>query len=285
MTLTAVLISCSSQGIQVRLPIIGGETKSVGPEVAREITLSFDTADPALVPNDFGVATATMISPLITGWSKQEQTVKDGELLYRIHPLLGAVRIAIHVQDSGVVTFAGTMSDNQSHFTAMVSPDGRIRFDQILVATLVESAEPPVKSYQIYTHSTFTGTIANDGGYSGSGNAVTLDSTVAFSNPPNPDVTTPTGTEGYSVTYAVKSVPSKSFFGIQFYPWNDGYTDSAASALSPANSMVYDREVLTKSSDPHSAYNYMFYWHSGVFYQIPWGPISSLDIPDTWDRY
>ena len=143
MTLTAVLISCSSQGIQVRLPIIGGETKSVGPEVAREIALSFDTADPALVPNDFGVATATMISPLITGWSKQEQTVKDGELLYRIHPLLGAVRIAIHVQDSGVVTFAGTMSDNQSHFTAMVSPDGRIRFDQILVATLVESAEPP----------------------------------------------------------------------------------------------------------------------------------------------
>ena len=284
-TLTAVLTSCSSHSIQVRLPIVGGETNSVGLEVARGITLSFDTADPALVPNDYSVATATMISPLITGWSKQDQAVKDGELLYRIHPLLGTVRIAVRVEDSGAVTYTGTLSDNQSHFIAMVSPDGEFRFDQIVIARLVETAEPPVKSYQIYTHSTFTGTIAGDGGYSGVGTAVNLDSTVAFPSPPNPDVTTPTGTEGYSITYAVKSVPSKSFFGIEFYPWNDGYTDSAASVLSVANSLVYDREVLANSSDPHSAYSYMFYWHLGVFYQIPWGPISNLDIPDTWDRY
>lgn len=285
MALAAAVVSCSPQGVQARLPVIGESTHSFKNVDSKEIVLSFGTTDPALVPNDYSVATATMMSPLITGWSRQNQTVRDGELLSYMHPLLGAIKVAVHVDASGTVTYSGSMRDDQSRFTAIVSADGTFSFDQILVASLVETVYPPVQSYRMYAHSTFTGTIARDGGYGGSGSAVNLTSTLAYERPPNPDITAPTGTEGYSITFAVKSVPSKSFFGIQFYPWDDGYSDSAAVILSAANSSVYDREIITKSHDPHSAYSYMFYWRSGVFYQIPWGPISSADIPDTWDKF
>jgi hypothetical protein len=285
LALASVVVSCSAHGIQVRIPIIDGLPRSVKNEIAQQIKLSFDTADPALVPNDFSVATATVISPLITSWSYQDQTVRDGESLSYIHPLLGPIRVAVHAEANGTVRYFGTMSDNQSHFIAVVNADGTFRYDQIIVATLVETADPPVQSYQMYTHSTFTGSVTSDGGYRGKGNAFNLASTIAYPKPPNPDIAMQTGTVGYCLTYAVKSVPSKSFFGIEFYPWDDGYTDSAAIILSVANSSFYDRTVTAKSLDPHTDYSYMFYWRSGVFYQIPWGPISRLDIPDTWDKF
>jgi hypothetical protein len=285
MALAAAVVSCSPQGVQARLPVIAGSTKPIKHAESQGIVLAFGTTDPALVPNDYSVATATMISPLITGWSRQNQTVRDGELLSYIHPLLGAIMVVVHVDSSGTVTYSGTMSDNQSRFTAIVKADGTFSSDQILVASLVETVYPPVQSYQMYAHSTFTGTIARDGGYGGNGSAVNLTSTLAYERPPNPDITAPTGTEGYFITFAVKSVPSKSFFGMQFYPWDDGYSDPAAVILSATNSSVYDQEIIAKSHDPRSAYSYMFYWRSGVFYQIPWGRISREDIPDTWDKF
>jgi hypothetical protein len=212
MALAAAVVSCSPQGVQARLPVIGESTHSFKNVDSKEIVLSFGTTDPALVPNDYSVATATMMSPLITGWSRQNQTVRDGELLSSMHPLLGAIKVAVHVDASGTVTYSGSMRDGQSRFIAIVSADGTFSFDQILVASLVETVYPPVQSYQMYAHSTFTGTIARDGGYGGSGSAVNLTSTLAYERPPNPDITAPTGTEGYSITFAVKSVPSKSFF-------------------------------------------------------------------------
>jgi len=278
-------ISCTPGGVRARLPLIAGAAKPVGRVDQGPLVFSFSTSDPSLVPDDYSVATATVISPLITGWSPQEQLVREGELVSYVHPLLGAIVIAIHISTPDTVTFSGAMRDNESRFTAVVLDDGTFHFDQIIAATVIETAEPPVQSYQTYAHSTFTGAIAPDGGYSGRGAAVNLGSTVAYPSPPNPAIAMSTGTEGYCITYAVKSVPSKSFFGIEFYPWDGGYSDSAPISLSTANSSIYDRRITAKSHDPHSAFSYMFYWRLGFFYQIPWRVITSYDIPETRDRF
>jgi len=283
--LALAAVSCAPGGVRARLPLIAGAAKSVGRVDPGPIVFSFGTSDPSLVPDDYSVATATVISPVITGWSPREQLVREGQLLSYVHPLFGSITIAIHVSAHGTVTFSGAMQDNQSRFTAAVRDDGTFQFDQIIAATVIETAEPPVRSYQTYAHSTFTGAIGSDGGYGGDGTAVSLGSTVAYPSSPNPAIAMSTGTEGYCITYAVKSVPSKSFFGIEFYPWDDGYSDSAPTTISAAASSVYDRQIRVKSHDPHSAYGYMFYWRSGFFYQIPWGAITSYDVPETWGRF
>lgn len=286
LALATIIISCSPQSVQTRLPIIGTRTRSIGTSGKGEITLSFGTTDRTLVANDYSVATATMISPVIEAWSIKDQMIADGETLYYSHPLLGAIRVDVHVDATGRVTYSGILGDNQSRFTAIVEPSGKFRMVQTIVASVIETAEPPVQSCQIYTHSFFAGTINNDGGYVATGNGVNVMSTVAYLTPPNPEFTTPTGTEGYYTTCRVKAVPSKSFFGIEFYKWDGGYSDTAPARLSVASASVYDPEVITRSVDPQSAYLYMFYWLSGLFYQIPWNQkISSADIPATWDKY
>lgn len=285
LALAASAMSCSPDEARARLPLIGGAAKSVGHVDPGQIVISFNTSDPSLVPDDYSVAAATVISPLITGWSPRKQMVSEGELLSYVHPLLGAITIAVHISPPDTVTFNGAIRDSQSRFTAVVRNDGTFHFEQIIAASVIETAEPPVQSYQTYAHSTFTGTMAPDGGYSGHGTAVSLGSTVAYPHPPNPSIAMATGTEGYCLTYEVKSVPSKSFFGIEFYPWDDGYSDSAPTTISAAASSVYDRRVTAKSHDPNSGYSYMFYWRSGFFYQIPWGVFTRYDIPETWNRF
>ncbi len=282
--LAVSVLSCSDR-VRARLPVIAAAAGPLERSDPGPLILSFGTSDPSLVPDDYSVAAATVISPLVTGWSAREQLVGDGELLSYVHPLLGAIMVAVHIGPPGTVTFNGVLRDNESRFTAVVHRDGTFQFDQVIAATVIETAKPPVRSYQAYAHSRFTGAIAPDGGYGGHGTAISLASTVAYPHPPNPAIIAPTGTEGYCMTYAVKSVPSKSFFGIEFYPWEDGYSDSAPATISAPASSVYDRQVTAKSRDPHSAYSYMFYWRSGFFYQIPWGAITSYDVPETWDRF
>ena len=282
--LAASVLSCSGR-VRARLPLIAAAAGPLERSDPGPVVLSFGTSDPSLVPDDYSVAAATVISPLVTGWSAREQLVRDGELLSYVHPLLGTITVTVRVGPPGTVTFNGVLRDNESRFTAVVHRDGTFQFDQVIAATVVETAEPPVRSYQTYGHSAFAGTIAPDGGYSGSGTAVSLGSTAAYPSAPNPAIAMATGTEGYCITYAVKSVPSKSFFGIEFYPWEDGYSSPAPTTISAAASSVYDHQVTAKSRDPHSAYSYMFYWRSGFFYQIPWGAITSYDVPETWDRF
>jgi hypothetical protein len=279
----SVMIRCSLKTIHVRLPTIETAKGTTNTAIGN-ISISFSTVDPASVPDDYSLATATLTCPLITGWSAY-QTAFQGETFSYVHPLLGTIKVTVREQNDGTVTYSGTMNDNHSHFSAVISAGGALRYEQLIVTSLVETAQPPVQSYQVYVHSTFTGLVASNGGYSGLGNAVTLASTIAYLSPPNPAITTPTGTEGYLVTYSVKSNPSKSFFGIEFYPWGGGYSTPTATMLSLANSSVYDREVKMNSDDPRAEYRYMFYWHLGSFYQIPWGFISSESISDTWVRY
>ena len=279
----SIMVCCSLKIIHVRLPTI--ETvKGARNTVVGNISISFGTLDPALVPDDYSLATATLTCPLVTGWSAY-QIVFQGETFSYVHPLLGTIKVTVRERNDGSVTYSGTMNDNYSHFSAVIDAGGALRYEQVVVATLVETAQPPVQSYQAYVHSTFTGLVASNGGYSGLGNAVNLASIIAYPSPPNPAITTPTGTEGYLITYSVKSNPSRSFFGIEFYPWDGGYSIPTATTLSLTNSSVYDREVKTKSDDPRAEYRYMFYWHLGSFYQIPWGFISSESISDTWGRY
>jgi len=282
--LAVSVLSCSG-GVRARLPVISAAAGPLERSHPGPLVLSFGTSDPSLVPDDYSVSAATVISPLVTGWSAREQLVRDGELLSYVHPMLGAITVTVHIDPPGAITFSGVLRDGESRFTAVVHGDGTFQFDQIIAATVVETAEPPVRSYQTYGHSTFAGTMAPDGGYSGSGTAVSLGSTAAYPSAPNPAIAMATRTGGYCITYAVKSVPSKSFFGIEFYPWEDGYSSSAPTTISAAASSVYDHQVITKSHDPHSAYSYMFYWRSGFFYQIPWGAIASDDVQETWNRF